>query len=196
MKTTLLLTIFLILAVQTPAEPWRLSQAGEQPAAFISGFLSGYAAHELGHVLVAESKGFDAEFDGATIIYPNAPMTKAERLQVSTAGFQTQWLVAESALRYRERNKLGKFGNSYNAGLVFSHLTITAAYLTVLLNHEDGDLQGASESTGISNDKLAGLAAIPALLDTWRLFGEDVPDWVPALSLGSKSIGIVAIWSY
>ena len=107
-----------------------------------------------------------------------------------------QWLISEAALRYRERKKLTEFGDSFNAGLISSHLLITAAYMTVLMNHQDGDLQGASEATGISNDKLAALVAIPAILDTWRLFGKEVPAWVPALSVGAKGVGITMIWTY
>ena len=33
---------------------------------------------EVGHIIVAESKGFDAEFDGVTLVYPKAEMTDAQ----------------------------------------------------------------------------------------------------------------------
>lgn len=178
------------------ADPWEFSRIKKNGGAFLAGFASGYAAHELGHIVVANSLGFDTDFDGLTIIYPDATMTDAEQLQVTSAGFQTQWLVSEAALRYRNGRELTDFGDNYNAGLVVAHLAITAAYMTVLMNHEDGDLEGMSEATGISNDKLAALVAIPALLDTWRLFGSNVPKWVPALSAGTKVIGITMIWTY
>jgi hypothetical protein len=178
------------------AESWELNRFKNNKGAFIAGFFSGYAAHELGHIVVADSFGFDAEFDGVTIVYPGAVMTEAEQLQVSSAGFQVQWLVSEAALRYRKDRKLSDFGDNYNAGLVSAHLAITAAYMTVLLNHEDGDLQGMSEASGISNDKLAVLVAIPALLDAWRLFGNKVPKWVPGLSAGTKGIGFTWVWTY
>jgi hypothetical protein len=181
---------------QAAAEQWEFNRIKKNSWAFLAGFFSGYAAHEMGHIIVADSFGFDYEFDGVTIVYPGAIMTDAERLQVSSAGFQAQWLVSEVALRYRKDRKLTDFGDNYNAGLVGAHLAITAAYMTVLLNHEDGDLQGMSEVTGISNDKLALLVAIPAVLDAWRLFGKDVPKWVPSLSLGAKGIGITMIWTY
>ena len=53
-----------------------------------------------------------------------------------------------------------------------------------------------SAASGLSNDQLAALAAIPAALDAWRLFGSEVPNWVPAISLGSKTIGLTVIWTY
>ena len=39
------------------------------------------------------------------------------------------------------------------------------------------------------------MMAVPAVLDAWRLFGNDVPEWVPALSVMSKGIGAAWIWS-
>ena len=196
MRSILLLLILLSFVSQASAEPWQFKQARNNPGSFLSGFLSGYAAHELGHIVVAESKGFDAEFDGVTLVYPQAEMSDTEHLQVASAGLQTQWLVSEAALQYRQEHHLSKFADSYNAGLVFSHLAITAAYLTALKDHADGDIEGMSDATGLSNDQLAGLIAIPAILDAWRLFGDKVPGWVPAVSLGSKAVGISAIWTY
>ena len=141
-RTVLFLLILNLLAEPALAEPWQLKRATEKPGAFLAGFLSGYAAHELGHILVAESMGFDADFDGVTLVYPEAQMSDAEHLQVASAGFQAQWLVAETALRYRQKLQMSEFGDSYNAGLVFSHLAISAAYLTILKDHKDGDVSG------------------------------------------------------
>lgn len=196
MRPILTLLIFILLTGLADAEPWEFSQVKKNGGAFLSGFVSGYAAHELGHIIAARSLGFSTDFDGLTIIYPEARMTDAEHLQIASAGFQSQWLVSEAALRYRQKRELNSFGDSYNAGLICSHLAITTAYLTLLLNHKDGDLQGMSEATGLSNDKLAALIAIPALLDAWRLLGQDVPEWVPALSASSKGVGITIIWTY
>ena len=196
LRPMLAVVIFIVMSNCAVADSWQLNRFKNNKAAFVAGFFSGYAAHELGHFVVADSFGFDAEFDGVTIVYPGAVMTEAEQLQVSSAGFQVQWLVSETALRYRKDRKLTDFGDNYNAGLVGAHLAITVAYMTFLLNHEDGDLQGMSEASGISNDKLAVFVAIPALLDTWRLFGNDVPEWVPTLSAGTKGIGLTWVWTY
>ncbi|PLY02126.1 MAG: hypothetical protein C0623_04160 [Desulfuromonas sp.] len=196
MRPIIIILLFLLCTSTARAEPWQFIKTKESPGAFLSGFLSGYAAHELAHIIVARAKGFDAEFDGVTLVYPEARMSDPEHLQVASSGFQMQWLVAETALRYRHKSELSEFGDSYNAGLIASHLAITAAYLTVLRDHEDGDLKGASEATGISTRRLAALVAIPALLDAWRLLGDDVPAWAPALSLGSKAAGITWIWTY
>ncbi|HKJ04613.1 MAG TPA: hypothetical protein VJ974_03365 [Geopsychrobacteraceae bacterium] len=68
--------------------------------------------------------------------------------------------------------------------------------MTFLKGHEKGDIMGASDATGFSTDELTLLAAIPALLDTRHLFGSDPPAWVPALSAGSKGVGLTAIWIY
>jgi hypothetical protein len=196
MRTALLIILFLLFAAAAQAEPWQYKRVRNQPGAFIAGFLSGYAAHELGHIVAAESLGFDAEFDGVTLVYPEAQMTDAEHLQVASSGFQASWLISEGALRYRENRAMTEFGDSYNAGLVFSHLTIAAAYMTALMHHKDGDVEGIATATGASNEQIAAILAIPAILDGWRLLGKDVPPWVPTLSLGSKTVGLAVVWSW
>lgn len=40
------------------------------------------------------------------------------------------------------------------------------------------------------------LGAVPALLDGWRLFGDQVPAWIPVLSIGFKGAALTAIWTY
>ena len=80
--------------------------------------------------------------------------------------------------------------------MICAHLGISAAYLTFLRNHPQGDTYAMAEATDLSTAQLAALLAIPATLDAWRLFADDVPAWVPALSVGSKGAGLVAIWTW
>jgi len=40
------------------------------------------------------------------------------------------------------------------------------------------------------------IAAVPAVLDAWRLLGDDVPQWVPMLSVASKGLAATWIWTY
>jgi hypothetical protein len=61
-------------------------------------------------------------------------------------------------------------------------------------NQPLGDSVGYAEAAGLTTDQVVLRAAIPAVLDAWRLFGDDVPKWVPALSIAAKGIGITAIW--
>lgn len=190
-----LIMLTLLLAPIT-AEAWSLRQIGDKPGAFLLGFASGYLAHEAGHYVVAKSKGYDVALDGVTIIYPDAEMSDADRLQVSSAGFQAQWLTTEAAFLYRGKKELSPTSDNFTAGLISSHLVITAAYLTVLRDNTEGDTYAMSEATDLSTGQIAALLAIPAVLDTWRLFGDDVPKWVPALSVGTKALGFVAIWTY
>ena len=178
-----------------PSE-WKFSQLNNHQGAFYLGLLTGFAGHELGHFAVAEVEDVKAEYDGITIVYPDEDLSDREQLRVSSAGFQAQWLISETALRYRSYHTLTEGGDNFNAGLVWAHLGITAAYLTILKNHKDGDIEGMSQATGISNNGLALMVAIPAALDAWRLMGSDVPDWVPIVSVGSKGLGIAAIWNF
>ena len=190
------LLIVLLFSSATHADSWKFSKIRHSSSAFLLGFATGYMAHELGHVLVAKGKGYCVELDGLSLVYPDLPEKTPDQLQIATAGFQAQWIVSEAALRYRENRRLSDRENNFSAGLVVFHLAATAAYMTVLKNHEKGDTVGAAQATGLSTDQVALLALIPALLDGWRLFTADPPDWVPALSAGVKGVGIFAIWQY
>ena len=57
------------------------------------------AIHELGHIVVAESQDINYEYNGVTIIYPDADFTESEQLSIASAGFQAQWIASEIALR-------------------------------------------------------------------------------------------------
>lgn len=192
--STLLMLTFLLTPVTV--EAWSLRQIGDKTGAYLLGFASGYLTHEAGHVIVAKSKGHDVALDGVSIIYPDAEMPDSDRLQVASAGFQAQWLVTEGAFWYRSKKTLSPTSDNFTAGLISSHLVITAAYMTVLRDHKEGDTYAMAEATNLSTGQIAALLAIPAALDTWRLFGTDVPKWVPALSVGFKGAGFIAIWTY
>lgn len=196
MKTLYSLLMMVVMLTPAQAHAWSLGQIGDKTGAYLLGFVSGYLAHEAGHVIVATAKGYDVDLDGVSIIYPDAQMSDADRLQVSSAGFQAQWLTTEASFLYRSRKELSPTSDNFTAGLISSHLVITAAYLTVLRDHPQGDTYAMSEATDLSTGQIAALLAVPAVLDTWRLFGEDVPKWVPALSVGYKGAGFVAIWTY
>ena len=192
-STLLLLTALLI---PTSVEAWSLRQIGDKTGAFLLGFTTGYLVHEAGHVIVAKSKGYNVKLDGLTIIYPDALMSNSDQLQVASAGFQAQWLTTEAAFYYRSKKELSPTSDNFTAGLISSHLAITAAYLTVLRDHTEGDTYSMAEATDLSTGQIAALLTVPAVLDTWRLFGEDVPKWVPALSVGFKGAGFIAVWTY
>lgn len=160
------------------------------------GFAGGIAAHELGHYVIATSKGYKVRHDGVSIVYPGAKFTDADHLQVASAGFQTQWLLAELALRNREAHGMVKTSENFGAGVICAHLGITLAYLTALKNHKQGDIAGISQVTQLPNDKIALALAFPGALDAWRLFGNDVPTWVPQLSALSKGAAIAWAWTY
>jgi len=163
---------------------------------FTLGLATGYGAHELGHITVATSKGDKVGHNGISIVYPDSTFSNSGHLQVASAGFQVQWLMAELALRDGNWKELRDTPSDYRAGVVCAHLGITFAYLTVLKNNKQGDVVGIAESTKLSNDRVAFYLALPGALDSWRLFGKAVPEWVPQLSLLAKGLGIAWAWTY
>lgn len=188
----LLAAILLLFCTRIPARAggWNPDVVPASMPTFLAGFVGGIALHELGHAAVASSKGYSIHNSGLSIVYSPNFATRADRLQVSSAGFQAQWLTAESAFYYRSK------APDLTAGLISAHLAISAAYLVALRNHPLGDTVSASRASGISTDQLVLMAAVPALLDGWRLLGTDVPAWVAPLSIGFKGGCMTAIWTY
>jgi hypothetical protein len=187
---------FTCVPMKAYSQGWSFDDASQGWGMFALGLASGIGAHELGHYVVATSKGYQVSHDGLSIVYPGAAFTDPDRLQVASAGFQTQWLMAELALRDRNFKELAVTPSNFRAGVVCAHLGITLAYLTVLKNNMQGDVVGMAESTKLSNDQVALALAVPAALDAWRLFGNQVPEWVPQLSVLSKTLGVAWIWTY
>lgn len=186
----------LLLTLMHPgaAPAWSFDQYSSDRGGLWLGLAAGLVGHELGHTGVATSKGVDWEFDRGSIVYPGAELSDADRLQLASAGFQMQWLMAEGALRYLDREDADR--RNLAAGIVLSHLAISAAYLTFLRDHEDGDVEGIATATGYSNETVALALAVPAVLDGWRLFGSSVPRWVPRAALLTKGAGIWWAWTY
>src|SRR4030065_424706 len=87
-----------LLSTDAHGEGWALDHARSDWGKFTLGVASGIVAHELGHYVVATSKGYKVDHDGLSIIYPGATFTDAEQLQIASAGFQTQWLLTELGL--------------------------------------------------------------------------------------------------
>lgn len=196
MKTLLTLLALILLSNPGPANAWSLYQVQDDSKSFLFGLIGGYLAHETGHILVAKSKGYRVTLKGANLTYPQSRMTNSDHFQVSSAGFQAQWLTSEAAFLYRNKKILSLAEDNLTAGLICSHLLISAAYLTVLNNHPDGDLYGMADASSLATGQLAALIAIPAILDSWRLWGEDVPKWVPLLSVSSKGAGLIVAWTF
>lgn len=196
-KTKIFLVLFFVLTSlpsHTKAQLWSLKDTKNNWLSFSLGTIAGIAVHELGHITVAELTGHDVEYEGATIVYPDIEPEGKDRLRLASAGFQAQWILSESLLRIHEQKEEPMGG--FSAGAVASHIFISAAYLTFLYDHEDGDLVGISEATGWSKEAVAAWLALPAMMDTWRLMGSSVPKWVPMVSIMSKGIGIAVVWSF
>jgi hypothetical protein len=157
-----------------------------------TGAIGMIVGHEIGHFAVAESMNVKAEFDGVTVVYPNSSFTSRQHLRVASAGFQSQWLLSELAFHYLDKPDVEQ--RSVATGAVLAHIAITAAYLTFLKNNKDGDVIGMATALGKSRSNVALTLALPALLDTWRLFGEP-PDWVPHLSRIGKGLGVAWVWN-
>jgi hypothetical protein len=168
-----------------------ISSANADNGAFLAGMATTVAVHETGHLLTAASLGYTVKIKGASITYIGN-MPDRNHLQLASAGFQAQWILTESIFCANENKAM----SDYERGIIAGHIAITAAYLTILMNHPESDTRGIKNSTHISNLTTATIIAIPAALDYWRVFGKNSPKWIPLVSTGVKSVGIAAVWSY
>ena len=135
--------------------------------------------------------GYSIQHDGLSITYSPATFhSRNEHLRVASAGFQGQWLASEAAFA------IGGSDSYLAKGIICGHLATTLAYAVVLRKHSQGDTVGIAKSSGLNVNQVTALVSLPALLDTWRLFGQDVPRWVPGLSFALKGAGISAAWMF
>jgi hypothetical protein len=188
--------MLVVLPESASAEGWSLDDTGSRWQQFVFGFASGIVGHEAGHFVIAKSKGYQVSHDGLSITYSGAEMSPASHLQLASAGFQAQWVMSELVLRDEHGKEQKKPPGDVGAGVVCSYLGVSLAYLTFLKNQKQGDVKGMSDATGYSRGRIGLMLAIPAVLDTWRLFGDDVPQWVPVVSVMSKGVGAAWIWTY
>jgi len=188
------LVLLFFCALGALAQAWDGAEVRSHPATFLSGVASGILVHEAAHTVVATAYGFDVRLHNLSIVYSGGPMSDSQHLRIASAGIESQWLLSECVLRGAE--KKDEPLKAFKAGLVVSELAVGAAYLTVLKDNDEGDLVGMAQATDLSTDQLALLVAIPAALDAWRLFGKDVPKWVPDVSLGYKGAAIAATWTF
>lgn len=195
MRLICLVALALTLTLAAVAQAWRPSDLRKHATSFFAGVAVGIGVHELGHITVASANGYGVRITQMSITYTGDPMTSKTHLEIASAGIQAQWLLSEGLLREHEAHP-AKAMPSFQAGMVMSHILISAAYLTVLRNNPYGDLRGISDSTGVSTQQLALWLAVPAALDYWRLTARHVPAWVPQLSLGIKCVGIAKVWTF
>ncbi len=178
------------------AQAASLEQLKQHWQSVAAGVATTIAIHELGHLAVAATENVDAEFNGLSIVYPEDDLSDRSHLRLASAGYQSQWLASEYAFHQLDKTPDSAKQRAFYQGMVLGHIGITAAYLTFLKNHDQGDSLGISEASSLSTDQVALSLAIPAALDSWRLFGTSPPRWVPMVSKSSKLAGVALVWTF
>jgi len=164
-------------------------------SSFWTGFIGGIALHEVGHFATATSFGQHAQFNRGSVVYPQSSFSSTQALLVSTAGFQSQWLYSEWSFYELDKADDMWLDEQHYVGLITAHIATSLAYLAGLKDAPTSDIYTAAQVSGRSRNQLAVMAAVPALLDAYRLWG-DAPDWVGHLSMGLKASEIGLIWTF
>lgn len=194
--TLLLLGYQLSISVSL-AFSWSPKEIIQEPVDFILGCAGSIALHEASHWIVASSLGYKPEWDNVSIVYSgNGPMPDDDRIRIASAGILAQWLASEAAFSWGRNGTDEHDVGTFSAGIIAGEILTTAAYLTFLKAHEEGDIHGIHEAIGLSHDQIAGLIAIPAVLDSWRLLDSQPPKWLPVAAKIYKGSGVVFVWTF
>ena len=181
---------FLILAVIFSLD----SQAAASRSnwkAFIGGALTTLAVHEGSHYFLAKQYGFDVGFSGLSIVYPDWDPSPQQKMRVSTAGFQGQWIASEIAFAELEK----KTGYAFYQGVIVGHIAISFAY-AVLKEDNTSDIYAISSVSDLSRNQVLAFLLVPAGIDAARLRMEAPPKWLRNVSIASKGLSIAAIWKF
>ncbi len=189
------LLILLFLLLPWPAYAADIEHPITWDSSFWVGFAGGIITHELGHVAMAASLGQSSRLESGSVVYPSSSFSAKEALRVSTAGFQTQWLLSEWAFYELGNPKETFLDEQHYVGLITAHITISLAYLAGLKEQPTSDIYNAAAVLSRSRNQLMAAALAPALLDAYRLWG-DAPAWVDKLSIGLKAGEIGLIWTF
>ena len=182
--------LYSVAATPVLAGNWSSPETTSDWMVFVAGIGGAVVTHELGHIAVATGYNYSIHHDGLSITYGPTIRSLREHLRIASAGFQGQWIATEAAFALDSKDSfLAK-------GVICGHLATTLSYVVVLKNHPQGDTVSIAKSSGLSVNQVAALVSLPALLDAWRLFGHDVPGWIPGLSIALKGAAISAVWTF
>ncbi len=164
---------------------------GRNWQAFLGGALTTLAVHEGSHYLIAKQYGFDVGLSGLSIVYPDWDPSPQQKMRVSTAGFQGQWIASEIAFAELEK----KTDDGFYQGMVAGHIAISFAY-AILKEDDTSDIYAISSVSDLSRDQVLALLLVPASIDAARLWMEAPPKWLRNVSIASKGLSIAAIWKF
>ena len=164
---------------------------GRDWQAFLGGALTTLAVHESSHYLIAKQYGFDVGLSGLSIVYPDWDPSPQQKMRVSTAGFQGQWIASEIAFAELEK----KTDDAFYQGMVAGHIAISFAY-AVLKEDDTSDIYAISSVSDLSRNQVLAFLLVPAGIDAARLRMEAPPKWLRNVSIASKGLSIAAIWKF
>ncbi len=181
---------FLVLAAVFSPEI-QAASSGRNWQTFLGGALTTLAVHEGSHYFIAKQHGFDVDFSGLSIVYPDWDPSPQQKMRISTAGFQSQWIASELAFAKLEK----KTDDAFYQGMVAGHIAISFAY-TVLKEDDTSDIYAISSVSDLSRNQVLAFLLVPASIDAARLWMETPPKWLKNVSIASKGLGIAAIWKF
>jgi hypothetical protein len=174
------------------------------------GFLTGFFAHEAGHVVTNLMLGNVPEFQGFLVwgfvpffaIAPNIDCVEGVctkqngqefgagargKYAIVSAGYNVQHISDEIILS-RSPGLVHEYA-PYRKGILLFNVFLSCMYSVGVwtgLQDPHGDLAGMGRASGYSQVGLSAALMLPALLDTYRYFVPSHARWSAWLSRGSK----------
>jgi hypothetical protein len=204
---TLIRVLFLIVTAASPlkaqnndpAQPADQPSTAKQFLPFVAGAATGFAAHEMGHVIAdlafGEKPGLKkVDFHGIPFfaITHRSGRPANEEFIISSAGFWMQqagneWLLSK---RPQLKSEHAPFAKGYFAFNVVASVVYSGAAFAKT-GPVERDTRGMAVSSRIDERWIGAIVLAPALLDTWRYYHPG-SKWATWTSRGVK-IGMVVM---
>jgi hypothetical protein len=206
-KRALILVLSLIVTVASPleaqntdpAQPATQASTEKQFLPFVAGAATGFAAHEMGHVIAdlafGEKPGLKKiDFHGIPFfaITHRSGRPSNEEFIISSAGFWMQQAGNEWLLTTRPQLKAehAPFAKGYLAFNVLASVVYSGAAFAKT-GPAERDTRGMAASSRIDERWIGAIVLAPALLDAWRYYHPG-SKWATWTSRGVK-IGMVVM---
>jgi hypothetical protein len=204
-ERALILVLFLIVTATSPlgaqntdpAQPTNPASTQKQFLPFVAGAATGFAAHEMGHVIVdlafGETPGLKkVDFHGLPFfaITHRSGRPSNEEFIISSAGFWMQqagneWLLTK---RPQLKSEHAPFAKGYLAFNVLASVVYSGAAFAKT-GPVERDTRGMAASSGTDERWIGAIVLTPAVLDAWRYYHPN-SKWAIWTSRGVK-IGMV-----
>lgn len=153
------------------------AEAGEFWKPFLAGAASGFAIHEVSHLIFDVAYDADPRLKGVRFgpipffaLTHRSNLSAQQEASVSGAGFVSQHVMAEVILSRRAQ---GEAISAFEKGALAFNVATSVAYAGAAFARYgpyERDTRGIADATSSDERLIGALVLAPAVFDTWRYF--------------------------